>query len=144
MSRACTDLAVKWATSKNYNEFKAEDLATFNPLQKRQFLSELSYTNITLDAVKRMDKLYNLTSFKNSEIRFRWLRLCIKVRWIEKLQQALQFANEQGRMKYVRPIYRDLYAWPDVRNQTIENFEANRRSFMHVLEYTLKKDLKLN
>ncbi len=28
---------------------------------------------------------------------------------------AVKLVTEQGRMKFVRPIYRDLYAWTDMR-----------------------------
>lgn len=62
---------------------------------------------------------------------------------ITKLQDVLDFVNSQGRMKYVRPIYRDLYAWEAVRQQAIDNFLANEQFMMHVSAYTLRKDLHL-
>ena len=35
----------------------------------------------------------------------------------------------QGRMKFVRPLYRDLYAWEDKRQQAIDTFKAHRLLF---------------
>ena len=32
----------------------------------------------------------------------------------------------QGRMKFVRPLYRDLYAWEEKRQQAIDTFKAHR------------------
>lgn len=37
---------------------------------------------------------------------FSWLRICIQSRWEEEIDNALNFAIGQGRMKYVRPIFR--------------------------------------
>jgi hypothetical protein len=36
----------------------------------------------------------------------RWLRLGIKGRWKEQVDRALDFVVAQGRMRYVRPLYR--------------------------------------
>lgn len=74
---------------------------------------------------------------------FRWLRLCVRSKDQSKLNDVFNFVNSQGRMKYVRPLYRDLYAWEDVREQAIENFLKNEKYMMHVSAYTLRKDLHL-
>ena len=34
----------------------------------------------------------------------------------------------QGRMKFVRPLYRDLYVWEEKRQQAIDTFKAHRWS----------------
>ncbi len=36
-------------------------------------------------------------------------------RWPAVVPLAVKLVTEQGRMKFVRPIYRDLYAWTDMR-----------------------------
>lgn len=73
----------------------------------------------------------------------RWLRLCVRSNDITKLDDVFHFVNSQGRMKYVRPLYRDLYAWEAVRQQAIDNFLENEKFMMHVSAYTLRKDLHL-
>lgn len=57
---------------------------------------------------------------------------------------ALNFVTEQGRMKYVRPIYRDLYAWEAVRQKAIDTFLANKDKMMYVSAHTVAKDLHLD
>ncbi len=61
-----------------------------------------------LSAVKleKMEELYHFNSVKNSEIRFRWLRLNLRAKIETSVSKALEFVTEQGRMKFVRPIYR--------------------------------------
>ena len=53
-----------------------------------------------------MDAEYGLASTGNSELRFRWTRLCIRAEHASILPSAIQFITSQGRMKFVRPIYR--------------------------------------
>lgn len=58
------------------------------------------------EKVCMMEEVYGMTKRLNAEIRFRWLRLGLKARWEESVGPALDFVTEQGRMKFVRPIYR--------------------------------------
>lgn len=97
-----------------------------------------------VEKLKEIEKVFKLTDVKNMEIRFRWLRVCLQAHWEEKIQNALDLVNEVGRMKYVRPIYRDLFAWEEAKVKAIENFKNNRRSMMHVTAHTVAKDLHLN
>ncbi len=53
-----------------------------------------------------MQELYGLDSVRNAEIRFRWLRLNLRGKVEAAVPRALGFVTEQGRMKFVRPIYR--------------------------------------
>ncbi|XP_018570757.1 leukotriene A-4 hydrolase isoform X2 [Anoplophora glabripennis] len=97
--------------------------------------------------IKKLEMLNNVFGFndiKNSEIKFRWLRVCIKARWEEKVHVALTWINIVGRMKFVRPLYRDLYQWEEIKQRTVDNFLANRHSMMHVSAYTLEKDLHVD
>lgn len=91
-----------------------------------------------------LERVFRLNGVRNAEIKFRWLRVCVKARWHDKLDGVLQWLNVIGRMKFVRPLYRDLYAWEDVRQKAIDNFKANRPNMMHVSAYTLAKDLHLD
>lgn len=145
MSEACTDLANNWRSADgDYSTFSITDYKNLDPQQQRQFVGELlEEDNVSLEMVKAMAEIYKMDSVRNSEVKYRWLRLCIKARWTDKVKDALDFVNSQGRMKFVRPIYRDLYAWEAVRHLALENFHENRKYMMHILEYTVKKDLNL-
>lgn len=47
-----------------------------------------------------------LSSSKNAEIRFRWYQLGIRAEWPAIVAGTVEFLVSQGRMKYVRPLYR--------------------------------------
>jgi leukotriene-A4 hydrolase len=69
-------------------------------------------SNAPLSAAKleKLNEVYEFGSSQNSEIKFRWQCLCLKsgVFWI--VPQVVDFLKSQGRMKYVRPLYRSLNA----------------------------------
>merc|ERR1712150_70987 len=92
--------------------------------------------------IARMDELYNFGKVKNSEIKFRWLRLCIRAEVESAVPTALEFVTEQGRMKFVRPIYRDLYKWEKSSKVAVENYKKYAGQ-MHCLTATMVgKDLE--
>lgn len=55
-----------------------------------------------------LDDTFHFSQSKNSEIMFRWhsLCLCSEVLWI--IPQVVSFLGSQGRMKFLRPLYRAL------------------------------------
>lgn len=145
--KGCNELKEKWV---NWNESEpipltAADFDNLVPDQKIYLFQQILDLKQPqpISKLKEIEKVFKLTNVKNMEIRFRWLRICLQAHWEEKIQNALDLVNEVGRMKYVRPIYRDLYAWDKARERAVENFKVNRNSMMHVSAYTVAKDLHL-
>ncbi|VVC97010.1 unnamed protein product [Leptidea sinapis] len=121
------------------------DVISFSPHQMINLLQHLvDQDALPLDKLRTLGEAYRVSTSKNTEIAYRWLRICIRSRDENKLNDSFAFVNQQGRMKYVRPIYRDLYAWEDVRERTIENFLRNEPYMMHVSAYTIRKDLHID
>ncbi|CAK1552982.1 unnamed protein product [Leptosia nina] len=142
MTKAVTALLAKVNDPNNSLDYN--DVRIFTPQQVINFLQALiDQDPLPVDRLRTLGDAYNVATSKNSEITYRWLRLCIRSRDESKIDEALQFVNSQGRMKYVRPVYRDLYAWEAVREKAIENFLKNEPNMMHVSAYTLRKDLHL-
>ncbi|XP_028167560.1 leukotriene A-4 hydrolase isoform X1 [Ostrinia furnacalis] len=122
-----------------------DDVTSFTPHQMINLLQELiDRPALPLEKLRTLGTEYRVSSSKNSEIVYRWLRLCIRSRDEDRITDAFDFVNHQGRMKYVRPIYRDLYAWEEVRPRAIDNFLKNEPYMMHVSAYTVRKDLHLD
>ena len=94
-------------------------------------------------AITKMDGLYQLTASKNSEARLRWQRLCILHRMDFIVPHVIEFVKEQGRMKFVRPLYRDLYGWEEKRSIAVETFEGWRENYHPIAAKMLASDLKL-
>ncbi|XP_063238721.1 leukotriene A-4 hydrolase [Bacillus rossius redtenbacheri] len=146
LADACTRLAARWSAWDEGEPapFEASDLRDLNAQQVREFLAVLLQgAPLSAGKVQAMDRVYGMGERKNAEIRFRWLRLALKSRWKKLVSEALDFVAQQGRMKYVRPIYRDLYAWDETKEKAIKHFKTHRHNMMHVAAHVVSQDLKL-
>jgi len=122
-----------------------DEFDKFSPTQKQEFLGTL-INGAPLDHAKldKMEALYSLSNCSNVEIVFRWIRLGIKARWEPSVPEALRLATVQGRMKFVRPLFKDLYGWEEKRQQAIDTFLAHRGEMMYVCAEMVAKDLHIN
>ncbi|KAK2145631.1 hypothetical protein LSH36_668g01034 [Paralvinella palmiformis] len=146
LADVCIKLATRWSqcTDSELDQFNEDDIKTMSSQQIRAFLAELlEKPALNEFKINKMDQLYRLSDCKNSEIRFRWLRLCLHACVSTSIQPALDFINQQGRMKFVRPIYRDLYLWEKSRQMALDNYN-NQKTSMHSLTANMVgKDLKV-
>jgi leukotriene-A4 hydrolase len=93
--------------------------------------------------IKKMDELYQLTSIRNADIRFRWQNLCVMTSYETIYPEVVEFITEQGRMKFVRPLYRLLYEAKNGKQLAIDTF-LNHKHFYHPIAASLiEKDLGL-
>lgn len=146
LSKACNDLRTKWINwdESDDNSFSPKDISDMNTNQVIHFTQLLLECDpIPISKLKIMDKLYNFSSIHNSEIRFRWIRIGLKAHWMDRVEDALSMVTEVGRMKFIRPLYQDLYKWEEVREKAIQVFKKNHKDMMHVSAYTVSKDLHL-
>ena len=76
-----------------------------------------------------LDATYNFSASKNAEVKLRWQTLCInsEAAWI--LPQVVEFITSQGRMKFVRPLYRLLRASDMGKQIAIDTFEAKQNMY---------------
>lgn len=130
----CEILAQKWldADDSKMLEFSESDCLELSSPQVMEFLSVLLNHKdpLPLKKIQCMAEIYRLNHVRNSEVRFKWLRLCIKCKWEDIIPLAIKFITEQGRMKFVKPIYKDLYEWDKSKTIAIENFQKEKE-FMH-------------
>ncbi|GJQ82646.1 hypothetical protein Trydic_g19664 [Trypoxylus dichotomus] len=94
--------------------------------------------------LRKFEEKFGLKSVKNAEIKYRWLRIGLQSHWEEKIQETVDWVVQVGRMKFARPLYRALYAWEASRQIALETYNANKKNMMHVLAYTVGKDLNLH
>ncbi|XP_053377256.1 leukotriene A-4 hydrolase-like isoform X1 [Mercenaria mercenaria] len=144
MAESCETLARRWLDSseEQLTDFTYSDIEKFLPVQTEQFLATfLNHTPLSHAKIVKMRDTYKFSEVQNSEIKFRWLRVCIRAQYEPAIQPALQFVTEQGRMKFVKPIYRDLYNWETSRAQAISTFEANRNQMHSTTANTVAKVL---
>lgn len=79
----------------------------------------------------------------NAELRVRVIRLSIKARLFDRLDAVFAFVNANFRMKYARPVYRDLARWPEAKPLAVANFEKTRDQMMAISANQVAKDLGL-
>lgn len=146
LAKVCSELKEKWVkwNPVDSSPFTEADLANFTSGQKVEFLGQLLEEEpLSVTKVAKMQELYNFNAVNNSEIKFRWIRLGLRSKWDDAIPLAVQMVTEQGRMKFLRPIYRDLYNWEAKREVAIQTFNKNKMEYMHVAVQGLEKDLKL-
>jgi len=122
-----------------------KEFDNFSPTQKQEFLGTLiNGSPLEHAKLEKMGAMYSLDTCSNVEIVFRWIRLGIKARWEPSLAEALKLATVQGRMKFVRPLFKDLYGWEEKRQQAIDTFLAHRGEMMYVCAEMVAKDLHIS
>ncbi|KAF6738435.1 Leukotriene A-4 hydrolase [Oryzias melastigma] len=147
LADACISLSQRWitATEPDLDGFSQSDVKTLSSHQLIEFLSLLLQENpLPLTHVKRMQEVYGLNAFTNSEIRFRWLKLCVRSKWEEAVPLALQMATEQGRMKFTRPLFREVFNFSKYRDEALRVFTAHRAAMHPVTAGLVAKDLKVD
>uniref|UniRef100_A0A915E0B0 Peptidase M1 leukotriene A4 hydrolase/aminopeptidase C-terminal domain-containing protein n=1 Tax=Ditylenchus dipsaci TaxID=166011 RepID=A0A915E0B0_9BILA len=110
----CRHLAAKWLTASDQEVLQ---------LQKQQFLDMTAGQKVkVLDCI---EALYSLNSVGNYEILKSWILIAIKAKWTPIIEFALEFVTKQGRMKFVKPVYRKLLSWEESKQKALETFEKN-------------------
>ncbi|KAK4884147.1 hypothetical protein RN001_000418 [Aquatica leii] len=138
------DLWLNWDVTKDAAPFTKDEIKKLMVAQVIQLLQDI--VEAEPQPIKKLEiiqDVFDFGSIKNSEIKFRWLRIGLKAQWEPKIKEAIEWINVVGRMKFVRPLYRALYKWEQGRKAAIQNFHKNHKYMMHVTAYTLRKDLNI-
>ena len=77
-------------------------------LEKLQ--SSAKESRISDTTIKKLDGMYHFSESGNAEIKFRWQSLCLRCEALWIIPKVVEFLGSQGRMKFVRPLYRALAA----------------------------------
>lgn len=142
---SCRKLATEWQdwntdTQPNFTEKFFE----FSAQQKSEFLwTLLKGSPLSHGKLEAMAEMYKLESCSNVEIEFKWIRLGLAAKWEKAVPQAIKLATAQGRMKFVRPLYRDLYAWQEKRQLAVDTYLAHKDQMMAVCAEMVAKDLHI-
>ncbi|OZJ03446.1 hypothetical protein BZG36_03179 [Bifiguratus adelaidae] len=146
LADACYTLAKKWDESRNgpYDGFQSSDFETLTPGQKVVFLERMTdYESFPHAALSKMDQLYNLTSIRNAEIRFRWQQLCLQASYEPVYPAVVEFLVEQGRMKFVRPLYRLLSRAQNGEKLAKDTYLKHKNFYHPIAGMLIEKDIGL-
>ena len=145
---ACWKLADKWLLYDQGqlldSDFSPEDLTDLSAPQVQEFLSYLLQKTVLKAAtVQRMNEVYQLSDSLNCEILFRFFRLGLRSKWEPSVDRTLGFLQTMGRLKFVRPLYRDLGKWEDKKKLAIDFFTKNKHLLMSMVADGVLKDLHI-
>lgn len=146
LADTCITLSQKWtkATEQDLDGFQESDVKTLSSHQLIEFLSLLLQEDpLPVTHVKKMQDLYDMNSYMNSEIRFRWLRLCVRSKWEDMVPMALKMATEQGRLKFTRPLFREVYTFEKYREEAVRVFLSHRAAMHPVTAGLVAKALNV-
>uniref|UniRef100_A0A7I4YHZ2 Leuk-A4-hydro_C domain-containing protein n=1 Tax=Haemonchus contortus TaxID=6289 RepID=A0A7I4YHZ2_HAECO len=144
---ACEALFKQWieADEVEVNNINTDSFKAMQPLQQIEFISQLWQHDPPLEHWKltALDRAYGLNDSENSEIVFKWIRLCVKAKWEPIIDKALRFISSQGRLKFCRPVYRDLSAWPAAKTRARDQYIQTRSSMHPITAEMIAKDLHM-
>ncbi|KAJ3057231.1 Leukotriene A-4 hydrolase [Rhizophlyctis rosea] len=147
LAKACEDLANKWDAARDdaSGPWPRIEFDRFTTEQKMGFLEKLllkkPFPHKTLEA---LESSYELTKFKNAEIRFRWQWLCLNAEYEEIFPQVVDFVTSVGRMKFVRPLYRQLNKCKNGSELAKKTFQEHRAFYHPICAAMVAKDLGLS
>ena len=96
------------------------------------------------ELLTKMDRVYNLNSVKNAEIRFLWQILAIRAELEYVYPEVVDFVVSQGRMKFTRPLYRELNKVPSGQALAQATFQKFRHMYHSICAKMVARDLGYN
>ena len=93
--------------------------------------------------IHSMNGLYHFGESRNAEILFRFCILAIASEYPDILPVVIRFITTQGRMKFVRPLYRALHKSKMGRQLAIDTFLSNAAFYHPIAAKMIASDLKV-
>ncbi|XP_058816536.1 leukotriene A-4 hydrolase [Topomyia yanbarensis] len=145
---ACKKHATLWADNE-LDSIKSSSILTekLTSIQTIEFLAQLldkkKIKDLTSEKIELLGQTYDLHATRNSELRFRFVRLYIRARMMDKMDEILSFLNSNFRMKFVRPIYKELAGWQEAKPIAVANYNKVKDQMMSMCAYGVSKDLDI-
>lgn len=121
------------------SDYQLQELRPLAQDAQRTVEVKSRYANICVE----LDRLFHLTQSKNAEIRFRWFDVCIRSEYDAVFPAVVEFLSEVGRMKFVRPLYRDLFTSTKGRQVALDTFQKYRTRYHNIAAKMVARDLQL-
>jgi len=83
-----------------------------------------------ISTLRLMQQSYGFHQSQNAEILFRYCMIAVQSEDKDIYPTVVRFITSQGRMKYVRPLYRAMFSSSDARDIAVETFLKNK-DFYH-------------
>eukprot|EP00735_Rhodelphis_limneticus_P008062 TRINITY_DN2082_c0_g1::TRINITY_DN2082_c0_g1_i1::g.21810::m.21810 TRINITY_DN2082_c0_g1::TRINITY_DN2082_c0_g1_i1::g.21810 ORF type:complete len:629 (+),score=166.82,sp/P09960/LKHA4_HUMAN/46.00/0.0,Peptidase_M1/PF01433.15/3e-81,Leuk-A4-hydro_C/PF09127.6/6.4e-38,Peptidase_MA_2/PF13485.1/5.6e-16,Peptidase_M61/PF05299.7/0.29,DUF1570/PF07607.6/0.085,Peptidase_M48/PF01435.13/0.19 TRINITY_DN2082_c0_g1_i1:55-1887(+) len=146
---AAEQLASSWRAANSGNgstdTHSANDIANWPSNQVVLMLEKLidGENSLSHDVLAKMDACYGFSQVKNAEIRFRWLQLALKADYPAVVENLKDFITSQGRMKFVRPLYKSWYKSKLGGKAAQDTFLAHRNAYHNIAAKMIAKDIEV-
>lgn len=84
---------------------------------------------INPSVLQTMDKLYHFSTTRNSELKLQWYSLSLRSGIETIVPSVCEFLQAQGRMKYVRPLFRELLRRSFGRDVALALFQKHKNQY---------------
>ncbi|KXN73514.1 leukotriene A-4 hydrol, partial [Conidiobolus coronatus NRRL 28638] len=112
LGEICDNLSQRWDAArhnKEFSEFKLEEYENLTIDQKVVFMERLTELEaFPHNVISALENIYNLGEVKNCEVKYRWQIVALIANYEPIYPKVAEFLVQQGRMKYVRPLYKKL------------------------------------
>ncbi|KAI1492522.1 peptidase family M1-domain-containing protein [Biscogniauxia mediterranea] len=138
---SCLALADQW--KKDDYQPSSKDIESFTANQTLVFLQAVQDFSPPLNAERShlLGTTYNLSASKNVELKTAYYLIALKAGDRSELPGVVDLVSSVGRMKYVRPLYRNLNELD--RDLALKTFEAAKDFYPSTTRSQLEKDLGL-
>ncbi|KRA75008.1 aminopeptidase [Caulobacter sp. Root656] len=100
--------------------------------ERTRFVGSLP-RQLSRERLAALDKAFGLSAQGNSEIRFAWLELAVANRYEPAVPSLEAFLTDQGRRKFVAPLFKDLMAQGDWGQPIAKRLYARTRPLYHAV-----------
>ena len=128
--QAAADAFAKGATASSLMT------ANWSTQQWQYFLGKLP-ASLTTAQLQDLDATFDLTSKRNSEVLFEWLRIAIRHHYQRAMPALERFLVTVGRRKFVRPLFQDLEAQDWGKAEAVRIYAKARPGYHSVTTSTL-------
>lgn len=149
LSEAVVGLAQSWIDRRNQENipFSEDDVKGWTSQQLQIFLE--TFANFVLPEgeaysprfLMQLDAAYHFSASRNSEIMLRWQSLCLRSNMEYIVPFVKDFITSQGRMKFVRPLYRALATSTVGGKLAMEIFQQHKHIYHPIARKMLETDL---
>lgn len=126
-----------WKNGGNVSGIRTANWSTQEWLH---FLRGLPDT-MTVGQMTQLDSAFHLSSSRNSEILFQWLRMSIRNRYEAAFPALEHFLLSQGRRKFIAPLYAELAKTDWGKRMAVDIYRRARPTYHSVATSTIDKTL---
>eukprot|EP00584_Thalassiosira_punctigera_P013610 CAMPEP_0172574672 /NCGR_PEP_ID=MMETSP1067-20121228/136821_1 /TAXON_ID=265564 ORGANISM="Thalassiosira punctigera, Strain Tpunct2005C2" /NCGR_SAMPLE_ID=MMETSP1067 /ASSEMBLY_ACC=CAM_ASM_000444 /LENGTH=665 /DNA_ID=CAMNT_0013367305 /DNA_START=11 /DNA_END=2008 /DNA_ORIENTATION=- len=151
LSAECEGLADAWISVDDGETaggvLPKHDISDWSTGRKTCFLDSLIGTcterkrPLSLSTVASMKEMYRMHQSKNSEVLFRFCMLAVEAGDESILPVVVRFVTTQGRMKFLRPLYRAMFRSGMGRDVAVSTFLGNRDFYHPIAAKMVASDL---